>query len=478
MGELRTLSEDAVVRLISQAGSREYALFLGAGASKSSGIPLGSEMVDEWKALAYRECRTQQPFAEWCQAQSWSRSSNQYSVLFEMLYPDARARQRYVEPMIEKAFPNWGYVYLANLIRSDHFNLIFTTNFDDLVNEALTRFLRYNPVVCAAEADVATINTNTARAKIIKLHGDYLFKRLKNTEEELDQLDPMMEKKLREFSQQCGLLVLGYHGADRSVMRVLEALLTERESFPTDIYWGRRPDGQPMPAYLDQLANAYPKRLHLFECSDFDVFMARLHAERKLQTPLTIVDRLEGLRANFERLQEITETQRANATICADVALIRQQQTGAISQAEDLSAIDLFEAKIALGQRDYRKALPRIESYCAKKPQSADALTTWGMALQIQAEEEGAQQLIEQAVVKWREAVRLDPKWIPARYNLARYFWMAQQFREAIVECEQLIVLTPRDQGLRKNLVEPLRQRGTYAGGAEAAECAACAGAQ
>src|SRR6476469_9293614 len=139
MGELKVFSEDSVVRLISQAGSREYAVFLGAGASKSSGVPLGSEMVEEWKALAWRECRTQQPFREWCKEQPWAASANQYSVLFEMLYPDPRARQRYVEPMIEKAFPNWGYVYLANLIRSDHFNLIFTTNFDDLVNEALTR---------------------------------------------------------------------------------------------------------------------------------------------------------------------------------------------------------------------------------------------------------------------------------------------------------------------------------------------------
>jgi hypothetical protein len=119
------------------------------------------------------------------------------------------ARQKYVEPKIESAFPSWGYVYLANIVREGHFNLVFTTNFDDLVNEALTRFIGYNAVVCAADSEVATINVATARAKVVKLHGDYLFKSLKNTRDELERLTANMGRKFAEFARQCGMVVLG-----------------------------------------------------------------------------------------------------------------------------------------------------------------------------------------------------------------------------------------------------------------------------
>jgi tetratricopeptide (TPR) repeat protein len=455
MATLPTLPEDAVVRLVTQADAREFAVFLGAGASRSSGVPVASEMVAEWRARAYHEQgQTTSPLDEWLKHQSWHQDEGtEYSNLFEFLYPNARARQKYVETKIENAFPNWGYVYLANIIQSGHFNLIFTTNFDDLVAEALTRFLRYNPVICAAESDVETINTSTARAKIIKLHGDYLFKRLKNTVEELDQLDPVMAKKFREFSQQCGLLVLGYAGYDRSIIRILEDALQDPNSFPAGVYWGYRSDGAGRSKPIADLADVYPKRLRFFECPDFDVFMARLHAGLKLKTPLTIVDRLEGLRANFERLQQVSDLQRADPIISNDLAILGQQQSSVIGQAQDNAAIDLFEARIAIGRRDYKTALARIESYCARKPADADALTAWGTALHLRAEEEGAPTLFDQSVAKWREALRLDPNWLPARYEIARHFTMTQQQRDALVECEALAALAKNDLGLRKNLV-------------------------
>ena len=455
MATLPSLPEDAVVRLVSQADPREFAVFLGAGASRSSGVPLASEMVAEWRQRAYREQgQTSQPFDDWLKLQAWHEDQgSEYSNLFEFLYPNARARQKYVETKIETAFPSWGYVYLANIIQSGHFNLIFTTNFDDLVAEALTRFLRYNPVICAADSEVETINTSTARAKIIKLHGDYLFKRLKNTVEELEQLDPIMAKKFCEFSQQCGLLVLGYAGYDRSIIRVLEDVFADPNGFPAGVYWGERPGSAIRSQALSQLADAYPKRLRFFQCPDFDIFMARLHAELKLKTPLTIVDRLEGLRANFERLQQVGDLQRANPIIGSDLALLDQQQSSVIGQAQDSESLDLFEAKIAIGRRDYKTALTRIESYCARKPADSDALTCWGAALHIRAEEEGALTLFDQAVAKWREALRLDPQWLPARYELSRHFSMTQQQRDALVECEALAALAPNDLGLRKNLV-------------------------
>jgi hypothetical protein len=95
-------------------------------------------------------------------------------------------------------------------------------------------------VVCAADSEVISITITSDRPKIIKLHGDYLFERLKNTAEELVQLDPNMKRKFAEFAKDCGMVVLGYAGHDRSIMRVLEELLSDDSMFPLGIYWGVR----------------------------------------------------------------------------------------------------------------------------------------------------------------------------------------------------------------------------------------------
>ncbi len=51
MPELSPLPQNQVIRLVAQADRREFALFLGAGASRSSGAPLASEMIHEWRRM-------------------------------------------------------------------------------------------------------------------------------------------------------------------------------------------------------------------------------------------------------------------------------------------------------------------------------------------------------------------------------------------------------------------------------------------
>lgn len=376
MDSARVLPQDQVVRLVAQADAREFSLFLGAGASRSSGVPLASELIAEWRRTAFEEqAGGAGDFEAWCKLQTgWYEKPTEYSDLFELLYPDERARQKFIEPKIEGAFPAWGYLYLANIIRAGHFNLVFTTNFDDLVNEALTRFIGYNAVVCAADSEVGSINASTARAKIIKLHGDYLFKKLKNTVDELARLTANMERKFAEFARQCGMVVLGYAGADQSIMELLDALLKEPETFPRGIYWGvHDPDRKP-PEALARLLAAHPKRLFVFRCEDFDAFMALLHDRLGLPAPLTIAEPLKSARASVDRLlAETTERQRANAMIQAHAEHLREQLGGAIAQVAETDVLELFEAELALGQRDYATALAYAQRYADAHPRDARA---------------------------------------------------------------------------------------------------------
>lgn len=462
MAEVKILPQDQVVRIVANADPREFSFFLGAGASFSSGVPLGSDMVREWRAMAYSDQKnaglTTDDFATWLAAQPWAKrevADAEYSTLFERLFPGPRERQRYIEPKIERAFPGWGYLYLANLIRVGRINLVFTTNFDDLVNDALTRYMGYNAVVCSADSAVASINVSTSRAKILKLHGDYLFTSLKNTGDELARLTENMERKFGEFARQCGMVVIGYAGNDQSIMSLLAALLEDPAAFPCGIYWGVHDPAAPRAHRLEALAAAYPERLHLFRCVDFDIFMASLNAACKLGAPLTVAEPLKAAREGFDKLlAQTTPTLAASPALAEHVALLKAQLGGAIAQADAPDTLDLFEAQIALAGRRYADALPFVERYVASHPRDASALTIWGSALMTQAEEEGRRELVDAAVAKWREAVACDPSWTPARYNLVRHHTLRQEFREAIAQAEALVTLAPRDATLRLTLAQ------------------------
>ncbi|HEX8139136.1 MAG TPA: tetratricopeptide repeat protein [Pyrinomonadaceae bacterium] len=448
-----------VIRLVAQADRREFTLFLGAGASKSSGVPLASDMIAEWRKMVFED-RAMLPdvhFKSWCENQPWYDKDDEYSILFEMLFPNPRARQKYVEPKIEAGFPGWCYLYLANIVKSGYFNVIFTTNFDDLINDALTMYLGYNAMVCAADSLVENISITSDRAKIVKLHGDYLFQHLKNTPEELKQLDPNMDHKFREFGKQCGMVVIGYAGRDQSVMRVIEEMINDKDSFPNGIYWGVRPqdnDKRRLAPRVQELARRYPKHFHLFQCPDFDLFMSRLHSALKLDLPRTVLHPHESVRERFNRLVENTMGgQQNDPMINAHRLKLEEELNRPWAKETDLDAFDLMQAQIALGQRDYKTALTLIVKYCQRRPDDANAVMTWGDALAVQGEEEASEAALEEAAVKWREAVRLNQRILAPRYRLARHYWRLQKYAESIIVLEELLKRVPKDHLSRRSLI-------------------------
>ncbi|MGH2397322.1 MAG: tetratricopeptide repeat protein, partial [bacterium] len=477
------LPQSQVVRLIAQADAREFSLFLGAGASISSGVPSVGTMIAEWRRMVYEDddndvaalaqLSTEEAVKTvdaWCAekyGEEWYENESEYSVLFERLYPSPRDRQKHVATKLEGAFPSWCYLYLANVVNSGYFNVVFTTNFDDLVNDALAIFLSQNPVVCAADSEVLSISTTADRPKVIKLHGDYLFERLKNTLDDLESLDPNMARKFKDFAKDRGMVVIGYAGRDRSVMSVVEELLKADDMYPLGIYWGVRAtkDGAGKPvrdaqgrlqcnvgARVHQLAEMYPKRFHLFDCQDFDVFMARLHSALKLELPAVIAKPYETLFKSLAQLVDQAQSASLDATIKTHSAQLREQLEGPLAKASNADNLDLLQAQLALGQRDFRTALQLVEKHVARHPDDAVALTAWGDALAMQHEAESTVTALSAAPAKWQEAIQRDPHLLPPRYSLARHYARAQQLPEAIAVCEDLLARAQDDAWLHRTL--------------------------
>jgi len=238
MQDIRRASIRELAHKIKGYGNPRFAFFLGAGASRQSGIPVAGEMIRHFKEQITAqgcpaELKTEDDKTKWLTEQEWFKADgSEYCKCFEKFEPKEIGRQRYIESIIEKREPSFGYVVLANLMAGNHINTIITTNFDDLVYSACTTFTGIRPIVYAYGVLASEMRLTAHRPKILKLHGDYLYSALKNTGTELNNQDSNMARQLRQVLSEYGLIVVGYSGGDKSIMDILSDI-----SDRNDLYW-------------------------------------------------------------------------------------------------------------------------------------------------------------------------------------------------------------------------------------------------
>lgn len=238
--------------------SANFTLLFGAGCSVSSGVRPATQLTEEWVKEVYASLNPEgkepdlQNIRNWLQEHhsDWYNKDHEYSCLFEKRFDLPSQRRSFVEEEVAGKLPSLGYAYLMRLIENGYFNTVFTTNFDDLLNEAFHLFgnRRFGsgddcmsdimrPIVCAHDSSIRSISITSSRPKIVKLHGDYLFDDIKSTLRETESLEDNIRDKFVEFCKEFGLIVVGYSGNDRSIMDVLNYLLKSDDYLKNGIYW-------------------------------------------------------------------------------------------------------------------------------------------------------------------------------------------------------------------------------------------------
>ncbi len=258
-----------------------YSILLGAGASVTSGISCGQTLTKEWKEEVWQEdesCDKYDTADEFFEVEKprWFDPSNAYSSLFENRYELQRHRRMFVEKQVANKTPSIGYAYLVKLIENGFFNTVFTTNFDDLLNEAFYRYSTLRPIVCAHDSSISGVTITSSRPKIIKLHGDYLYENIKTTLRETDSLESNMRMKFQEFAKDFGLIVIGYSGQDHSIMDILKYLVAQEDYFKNGIFWCiRKEDKEKISTELSKLL--WMDKVFFVEVDGFDELLAELN---------------------------------------------------------------------------------------------------------------------------------------------------------------------------------------------------------
>ncbi|MVM33423.1 hypothetical protein GO755_25525 [Spirosoma sp. HMF4905] len=263
-------------------------LLLGAGASVKSGIPLAGECVSQIAKWAYAREKninihkyplSRSDWWPWLQEKSWFQADKSepdlYPLLVKHLLIPREERTSFLLDMINPDVPpSQGYFALAELLHSNNFKTVLTTNFDDCLLVAKNNIRRPHYIdVIKTESDYTKISTVPTRPQLIYIHGAVENYNDRNTLEEVGRLDERLVREIFYLLRDRPLIVAGYRGAEKSVM---EHLLLENAQYANNyrhgIFWCIRRDSPPdkSPPLLKSLINCIGSNFQFIQIDGFD----------------------------------------------------------------------------------------------------------------------------------------------------------------------------------------------------------------
>jgi NAD-dependent SIR2 family protein deacetylase len=291
MAETIILELDQFIRSIEINKDQSFSIFLGAGASTSSGIPSAGDCIWHWKQKIYtsqtgnnlgtvdfKSDNVRKFIQKWLDNEGSYPQLNddsEYSTYIEKCYPIEDDRRSYFKNVCEKKEPSIGYHLLALLHELGLVHTVWTTNFDDLCSHALTA--NKSTVIDIALDTVDRVHRpySSSELLLVKLHGDYKFGPLKNTSPELQRQDETFRQKLIDYLNDKHLIVFGYSGRDDSVLEALEASYTKKGA--GRLYWcGYSRDPSSKVKGLIELARASGRTAFYIPTDGFDKAMISL----------------------------------------------------------------------------------------------------------------------------------------------------------------------------------------------------------
>ena len=268
----KILSAKRLAQLIkeSNGNGERFCFILGSGASVESGIPSGNSLEMQWMdclmgtsddsgtpamdaaetrrvaAALYEEKKIGHKFEviekAWTAAKKKGTIPSEYYFDIYKLRFHAKPRNgySYLEKIMERCEPSLGYHTLAKLLTCDSEgrdsnlnNLVITTNFDSLVEDALFLYTDKRPLVVSHESLADYIEANIQRPIVAKVHRGLLYAPFNSTET-TSELKDEWRKALSYAFNTYTPIVIGYAGGDHSLMSFLEEDDTPMRN---GIYW-------------------------------------------------------------------------------------------------------------------------------------------------------------------------------------------------------------------------------------------------
>lgn len=211
-----------------EANHGVYALLLGSGISRDAGIPTGWDIVLDL-IRRFAAMRGEDPGPD---PDNWYRQTfgkiPKYDELMNYIAATQSERRNILRPYFEpteddleqgRKAPTLAHQNIAALVKMGYIRMILTTNFDRLTEIALNNNGIFPDIINSEDQLNGAIPYVHSKCYLIKLHGDYIDTRIKNTPEELSTYSPKMNELLDRIFDEFGLIVCGWSSASDTALR-------------------------------------------------------------------------------------------------------------------------------------------------------------------------------------------------------------------------------------------------------------------
>lgn len=323
--------------LLDEAGPRPV-LLLGAGASVKSGVPSAAgftEMIARWAFLRdqgrseHDQTVLRSDWLPWLKTLDWydpaRRPDDQYPEFVENLLVPREARMQFLLERVRAApQPSAGYTALADLVAKGWIRTILTTNFDDLIERSCSANTRALLGTIRSPSEARNISTAPRFAQLVYLHGTVEHYTDLNLVSETGNLTAAWVAPLTPVLRDSPLVVLGYRGAEASIMSdLLIGQVEACNGFRHGIYWCTRRESQLAPL-VETLRDRIGSNFLRIDIDGFDEVMVHLAfgAGTSVRALTVVEDAVlpsEELRPGGESLDELDWAQvRSWIPVCAE----------------------------------------------------------------------------------------------------------------------------------------------------------------
>ena len=231
--------------------------FLGAGTSRSAGLPTATDIIWDLKRRYYCLYENQdlqshdvnnrivkQKIQTYMDSKGYpaSDSPEEYPFYFNLTFGNnSAAQQNYINEAlsVDKVSLNVGHRILAALLEMEKIKIIFTTNFDEVIETAYANVSGKNLSAFHLEGSYAALNAlNSERFPLYaKIHGDFRYQSIRNLAKDMRDNDSEIQKCFLAASTRYGLIVSGYSGRDSNVMTMFQEAMDQNNAFPHGFFW-------------------------------------------------------------------------------------------------------------------------------------------------------------------------------------------------------------------------------------------------
>lgn len=251
-----------------------FALLMGSGISRPAKIPTGweilNDLITQIAAISGEELIEDKTL--WFQNKYGLEPS--YSNVLEKVAPTPAERTLVVKKYFESSNdektgkPTAAHKAIARLVKNGYLKVIITTNFDRLMEQALAE-QNIVPTIIRSDSDLdGALPIIHSPCTILKVNGDYLDSRIKNTSGELSSYEPNLTNLIKRILDEYGLMTVGWSGQwDTALYDLVKSCQSRRFSN----YWLSR--GTPSEHAKDLIAS---RAAYEISIDSADVFLPAL----------------------------------------------------------------------------------------------------------------------------------------------------------------------------------------------------------